>query len=171
MAKHKLETRLTSETKRMKSKTKDIDVEIQPAFLDQIHFAACMYFIIWVVKKKEHAWMVVAKFNNFCQFDWNIVDLSIVKEIICSFWVSNVGSVLHGKQISLNFASICNIFKLLVKGIDVLARKTYNEQWAEYFEGTKDEHYKQDLGYIFAKVHISRMHMRLTALVKFATFR
>jgi hypothetical protein len=86
MAKHKLEVGSTSRTKRIKSKTKDIDVEIQPALLDQINFVACMYIIIWAVKKEEHAWMVVAKLDDFRQFDCNIVDLSIVKEIIYGFW-------------------------------------------------------------------------------------
>jgi hypothetical protein len=65
MAKYKLEVGSTSRTKRMKSKTKDIDVEIQPRLLDQIHFPACMYIIIWVVKKDEHAWMVVIKLDDF----------------------------------------------------------------------------------------------------------
>jgi hypothetical protein len=28
----------------------------------------------------------------------------------------------------------------------------YNERWLEYFEGRKEEHYKQDSRYILAKV-------------------
>jgi hypothetical protein len=97
MVKHKLEVGSTFGAKRMKFKTKDTNVEIQPTLLDQIHFLACMYITIWAAKKEEHAWMVIAKLNDFCQFNWNIINLLVVKEIICNFWVSNVGSVLHGK--------------------------------------------------------------------------
>jgi hypothetical protein len=55
MGKHKLEVVLSYGTKKMKSKTKDIDVEIHHAMLDQIHFLACMYITMWVAKKEEHA--------------------------------------------------------------------------------------------------------------------
>jgi hypothetical protein len=41
--------------------------------------------------------MVVAKLDDFCQLDWNIVDPLIVKYIICGFRDSNVGNVLHAK--------------------------------------------------------------------------
>jgi hypothetical protein len=54
---------------RMKSKTKDIDVEIQPKMLDPIHFLACMYITMWVAKKEEHAWMIEVKLDNFHQFN------------------------------------------------------------------------------------------------------
>jgi hypothetical protein len=50
--------------------------------------------------------MVEAKLDNFCQLNWNIVDLPTIKEIIFDFWVSNAKSVLHGKQISLDFPAI-----------------------------------------------------------------
>lgn len=66
MGKHKLEIVLSSRTKRMKSKTKDINMEIQPTMLDQIHFPVCMYITMWAVKKEEHALMIEAKFDNFC---------------------------------------------------------------------------------------------------------
>jgi hypothetical protein len=42
--------------KRMKSKTKDIDAEIQLVMFDQIHFMACMYNTMWIAKKEEYAW-------------------------------------------------------------------------------------------------------------------
>lgn len=54
MGKHKLEVASSSRTKRMKSKTKDIDMEIQPMMLEQIHFLVCMYIIMWATKKEEH---------------------------------------------------------------------------------------------------------------------
>ncbi len=63
-----------------------------------------------------------------------------------------MGNILHGKHISFNSLAISQNFKLLAKGIVVLALETYNEEWSEYFEGEKDEHYKQDSGYILAKV-------------------
>jgi hypothetical protein len=56
-----------------------------------------------------------------------------------------------------------------MKGIVVRARKTYNEKWVKYFERRKDEHYKQELGYIFAKVHAFGMRMRLTTLAEVTT--
>ncbi len=112
-----------------------------------------------MAKKEEHAWMVATKLDDFCQLDWNIVDLLVVKEIICGFQDSNVGSVLHGKQISLNFVAIDKIFKLPGKGIVILIRETYNEEWVEYFEGRKDKHYKQDSTYTLAKVCAFTMKM------------
>jgi hypothetical protein len=44
-----------------------------------------------------------------------------------------------------------------MEGIIVLVKESYNEKWAKYFDGEKDEHYKQDSCYILAKVHTSRM--------------
>jgi hypothetical protein len=55
MVKHKLEDGSSFGVKRMKSKMKDIDVEIQPMLLAQIHFPACMYITMWIAKKEEHA--------------------------------------------------------------------------------------------------------------------
>ncbi len=55
MGKHKLKVMSSFGTKRMKSKTKDINVEIQLMMLDQIHFLACTYIIMWAAKKEEHA--------------------------------------------------------------------------------------------------------------------
>ncbi len=55
MVKHKLEVGSSSGAKRMKSKMKDIDVEIQPMLLDQIHFPTCMYITMWIAKKEKHA--------------------------------------------------------------------------------------------------------------------
>jgi hypothetical protein len=46
MAKYKFEVRLTFGARRMKSKTKDTNVKIQPALLDQINFPTCMYITI-----------------------------------------------------------------------------------------------------------------------------
>jgi hypothetical protein len=43
MGKHKLEVVSSSGTKKMKSKTKDTNVEIQHGMLDYIHFPAYMY--------------------------------------------------------------------------------------------------------------------------------
>jgi hypothetical protein len=45
----------------------------------------CMYITMWATKKKEHAWMVEAKLDDFRWFDWNIVDILAIKEIIYSF--------------------------------------------------------------------------------------
>jgi hypothetical protein len=96
--------------------------------------------------------MIEVKFDDFHQFNYNIVDLLAVKEIICGFRVHNVANVLWGKQISLDSLDISHIFKLPTEGIVVLAQKTYNEKWSKYFEGGKEKHYKQDSRYIFAKV-------------------
>jgi hypothetical protein len=63
----------------------------------------------------------------FYLLNWNIVDLPTIKEIICDFWVSNAGSVLHGKQNSLDFLTISHIFKLPTKGIAIPAWEGYNE--------------------------------------------
>ncbi len=65
MGKHKLEVVSSFRDQRMKFKTKDIDVEIQLVLLDQIHFSMCMYITMWATKKKEHAWMVEAKLDDF----------------------------------------------------------------------------------------------------------
>jgi hypothetical protein len=54
MGKHKFEVVSSSRAKRTKSKTKDTNVEIQHAMLDQIHFSMCMYIIMWAAKKEEH---------------------------------------------------------------------------------------------------------------------
>lgn len=69
MGKHKLKIASYSRTKRMKSKTKDIDMEIQLAMLDQICFPICMYITMCIVKKEEHGWMIEAKFDDFHRFD------------------------------------------------------------------------------------------------------
>jgi hypothetical protein len=97
MGKYKFEVASFSITKRMKSKTNDIDAEIQPTMLNQIHFPMCMYIMMWVAKYEEHAWMVKTRINDFCWFDRNTVDLPAIKEIICNFQVYNAGSILHGK--------------------------------------------------------------------------
>jgi len=55
MGKHKFKVVWSFGAKRMKSKTKDINVEIQPMMLDQIHFSTCMYIMMWVTKKEKHA--------------------------------------------------------------------------------------------------------------------
>ncbi len=51
MVKHKLKVGLFFGTKRMKFKTKHIDVEIQLVLLDQIHFPVYMYITMWAAKK------------------------------------------------------------------------------------------------------------------------
>jgi hypothetical protein len=55
MGKNKFEVASSSKAKRMKSKTKDTNVEIQPLMLEQIHFPTCMYIIMWATKKEEVA--------------------------------------------------------------------------------------------------------------------
>jgi hypothetical protein len=55
MVKHKLKGGSFSATKHMKFKTKDIAMEIQLVLLNQIHFLACMYIIMWATMKEEHA--------------------------------------------------------------------------------------------------------------------
>jgi hypothetical protein len=65
MGKHKLEITSSSGTKRMKSKTKDIDVEIQLVILDQNHFPMCMYITMWATKKEVHVLMIEAKLDDF----------------------------------------------------------------------------------------------------------
>jgi hypothetical protein len=65
MGKHKLKVVSSSKAKRMKSKTKETDVEIHPVMLDQIHFSVCMYITMWATKKEGHAWMIEAKFDDF----------------------------------------------------------------------------------------------------------
>ncbi len=89
--------------------------------LDQIHFSVCMYITMWGTKKEEHAWMIEAKLDNFRSFDWNIIDLLTIKEIICDFQVQNVAGILWGKHISLEFLEISRIFKLPAEGIAILA--------------------------------------------------
>jgi hypothetical protein len=79
MVNHKLEGGTSFGTKRMKwFETKDTTIEIQLAWLDQIHFPACMYIIMWAIMKEDHNWMVRAKLNEFCK-------LPMIKESICSF--------------------------------------------------------------------------------------
>lgn len=63
--------------------------------------------------------MIEAKFDDFHRFDYNTVDLLVVKEIICGFCVHNVANVLWGKQISLYSLDISRIFKLPIEGITV----------------------------------------------------
>ncbi len=62
--------------------------------LDQIHLPMCMYITMWVTKKEEHAWMIKAKLDNLCQFDWNTIDLLVVKEVIYGFRFQSVASIL-----------------------------------------------------------------------------
>jgi len=50
--------------------------------------------------------MIEAKLDNFRSFDWNIIDLLTIKEIICDFQVQNVAGILWGKHISLDFLEI-----------------------------------------------------------------
>ncbi len=82
--------------------------------------------------------MIEVKFDDFCQFNYNIIDLFVVKEIMCGFHVHNVTNVLRGKQIFLDFPNISSIFKLSIEGIAVHAQEMYNEKWSEYFEGGKE---------------------------------
>jgi len=81
----------------------------------------------------------------------------VIKGIICSFWVSIEGNILHNKEIMLDCCAIGKIFKLLVECIVVSTRKFYIEGWGEYFEGGKEEHYRQNLSYTLMKVRTSRM--------------
>lgn len=159
MVKHKLEIGSSSKAKKMKSKTKYTNVEIQSALLDQIHFLVCMYITMWASKKEEHAWMIEAKLDDYCWFNWNTSNLPIVKEIIYSFQVSNGRNILHGKQISLDSFTIDEIFKLPMKGIMVPTQKVYDEEWSKYFEGGKDKHYMQDSRYILVKVYAFGMQI------------
>ncbi len=106
MGKHKLEIASSSGTKRMKSKTMNTDMEIKHAMLDQIHFPTCMYITMWATKKEEHTQMIKAKLNDFRQFNWSIVDLLVVKEIICNFQVHSAVSILRGKQKNLDSPKI-----------------------------------------------------------------
>jgi hypothetical protein len=170
MGKHKLEVASSSGVKRMMSKTKDIDVKNQIMMLDQIHLLVCMYITMWATNKEEHAWMVEAKLDNFCQLNYNIVDLLAINKIIFGIQVQNVGNILQGKHIYLDFPTINQIFKLPAKGIVVLAQEAYNEEWSEYFEGGKEEHYKYDSWNILAKVRAYGMWMRLITLAEVATF-
>jgi len=65
MGKHRLKVTLSFGANRMKSKTKDTNVEIQPSMLDRIHFSTCMYITMWATQKEEHAQMIKAKLDNF----------------------------------------------------------------------------------------------------------
>jgi hypothetical protein len=103
--------------------------------------------------------MVEAKLDDFRQLNRNIVDLPTIKEIIFDFLVSNARSVLHGKQISLDFYAIIQIFKLPTKGITIPAWEAYAKKWSEYFERGENKYYKHDSWYILAKVCTSRMQM------------
>ncbi len=53
--KHKLKGGSFSATKHMKFKTKDTTMEIQLVLLNQFHFLACMYIIMWATMKEEYA--------------------------------------------------------------------------------------------------------------------
>jgi hypothetical protein len=86
--------------------------------------------------------MIEAKFDDFRCLNQNTIDLPIVKEIICNFWVQNVANIMWGKQISLDSLDINQFFKLPTQGIAILAQETYNQEWSEYFEGRKEEHHK-----------------------------
>jgi hypothetical protein len=55
MVKRKFKVGSSYGAKRMKFEMKDIDVEIQPMLLDQIHFPTCMYIAMWIAKKEDHA--------------------------------------------------------------------------------------------------------------------
>jgi hypothetical protein len=50
MVKHKLKIGSSSRAKWMKSRTKDTSMDIKSIF------PTCMYIMMWVVKKEEHAW-------------------------------------------------------------------------------------------------------------------
>jgi hypothetical protein len=41
----------------------------------------------------------------------------------------------------------------------------------EYFEGRKEEHFKQDLGYILSKICIFEIQMQLTTWAEVTTFQ
>ncbi len=69
----------------MKFKTKDTTMEIQLVLLNQFHFLACMYIIMWATMKEEYAYMIGAKLDEFCRLDWNTLDFLVIKELICSF--------------------------------------------------------------------------------------
>jgi hypothetical protein len=67
MGKHRFKVTLSFGANKMKSRTKDTNVEIQPGMLDHIHFSTCMYITMWAAKKEEHAHMIKAKLENFRQ--------------------------------------------------------------------------------------------------------
>jgi hypothetical protein len=54
MVKHKLKGGSFFATKHMKFKTKNMTMKIQFVLLNQIHFLACMYIIMWATMKEEH---------------------------------------------------------------------------------------------------------------------
>ncbi len=98
MGNHKLEVVSSSKAKKMKSKTKDTNVEIELAMLGQIHFLTCMYIAMWAIKKEEHAQMIKEKLDDFYQLDQNTIDLHAVKQIICDFQVQNVACILQVRK-------------------------------------------------------------------------
>jgi hypothetical protein len=57
-----------------------------------------------------------------------------------------------------------------MEGIIVLARESYNKEWAKYFDGEKNEHYKQDSCYMFCKgLHLKNVDV-IDNISRVATF-
>jgi len=66
---------------------------------------------------------------------------------------------------------IGRIFKLLTKGMTIFRRHTYYEEVGKYFEGGKEEHYKQDSGYIINKTTSMYMQIHFIIVVEVSTFK
>jgi hypothetical protein len=71
----------------------------------------------------------------------------------------------------LDYDVIGRIFKLLTKGTTIFTRDIYHEEVGEYFEGGKEEHYKQDLGYIINKTTNMCMQIHFIIVVEVSTFK
>ncbi len=97
MVKHELKSGTSSRTNQMKSKTKDTTMGIQLTLLNQIHFPTCMYITMWRAMKEQHTQMIGVRLDEFYRLNWNTINHLVIKEIICSFQVSNEGNIIHRK--------------------------------------------------------------------------
>jgi hypothetical protein len=53
----------------------------------------------------------------------------------------------------------------------IFARDTYHEEVGKYFVGGKEEHYKQDSGYIINKMTSMYMQIHFIIVVEVSTFK
>ncbi len=74
-----------------------------------------------------------------------------LKKVICGFKFLIESNTWEKSIISLNYKAINSIFKLPMKGANVPTKDIYNEDLGRLFEGSKENHYVLDYGYVITK--------------------
>ncbi len=145
MSKRQLEGGSPSRAKWNKSRVKDLIEEITLEHLEKVNSFTCIYVTTWASAKSEIVKVQEVGLVEFRKLDWCTINVVAMKKIICAFKLSIENNTQEKSIVSFDYKAICKIFKLQMKGTNVLTREPCNQKLGRLFEGNKEDHYVKDV--------------------------